>query len=113
MEVLRRFADAAPAATTFEDIKPTLIMSWWCTLYAIAIILFRVCGRYIRVEKLLLEDIIMLASIVLLFTRTGLAHAVLIDGTNNTVLDGLTSAQISTRVLGSKLVIGSRIMYAL
>lgn len=113
MDVFHRSADTAPPALDYNDIKPTLIISWWCTAYATTIILFRVTGRYLRVEKLLLEDSIMLASILLLFARMGLAHGVLLHGTNNVALNGLSAIDVSAREYGSKLVLGARLLYTL
>lgn len=113
MDIFPRFSDVSPVAQTAEDLKPTLIISWWCTCYAMTIIFFRVFGRYIRVEKLFIEDIIMLGGITLLVTRIGLAHGVLKYGSNNVSLEGLTSEDISARELGSKLVLASRMIYPL
>ncbi|KAG0645370.1 hypothetical protein D0Z07_8879 [Hyphodiscus hymeniophilus] len=111
MELLRRFVTAAPAFRTFHDDKPTLLVSWWCTFYSITVILFRVCGRYIRAEKIFHSDGLMLASIVPLMIRMALVHVILLYGTNNTVTESLTALEIRRRETGSQLVLVSRIMY--
>ena len=112
MDLLRRFADAAPPLRTFHEDKPTLLVSWWCTFYAITIILFRFCGRYIRTEKVFVEDGLMIVAIVPLLMRMAFVHVILLYGTNNTVTTGLTSLEIQHRQIGSKLVLASRVMYA-
>ena len=49
--------------------NPTLLVSWWCTGFALAAILIRVGGRYVRTEKLFREDWIMFGSILPLLIR--------------------------------------------
>lgn len=112
MNVFRRFVSEAPPATTFFDNKPTLIVSWWCTIYAIVFILFRISGRYIRTEKLFLEDKVVVASILLLLIRMALAHVILLYGTNNAISNGLSLQEIQQREIGSQLVLASRVIYA-
>jgi hypothetical protein len=112
MELLRRLASEAPELRSFHDDKPTLLVSWWCTIYAVTIILFRVCGRYVRTERIFTEDGIMLVAIIPLLIRMGLVHVVLLFGTNNAVITGLSLENIQRREIGSKLVLVSRIMYA-
>ena len=111
MELLRRFVDEPPDIRQFRQDKPTLLISWWCTGYAITIIAFRVCGRYIRTEKIYSEDTIMICAILPLLIRAALVHVVLLYGTNNTQLTGLTELDIQHRKLGSQLVLAARIMY--
>lgn len=89
-----------------------MIVCWWCTAFAVTIILFRVAGRYIRTEKLFPEDIIAFLCIVPILARMAFIHVVLLWGTNNVVTDGLTQQDISHREIGSRLVLGSRIIYA-
>ena len=48
-----------------------------------------------------------------LLIRMILVHFVLILGTNNTTITGLTEKEISNRELGSKLVLAARIFYAI
>jgi hypothetical protein len=101
-----------PALQTKEDMNPTLMISWWCTGFALAVILVRVSGRYVRTEKLFKEDKIMAASIIPLMIRMALVHIILIWGTNNTATESLSAIDIYHREIGSKLVLVSRIFYA-
>jgi uncharacterized membrane protein YuzA (DUF378 family) len=93
--------------------NPTLLVSWWCTGFALAAIFIRVGGRYVRTEKLFREDWIMFTNIFPLVIRMGLVHVILIWGTNNTKTAGLTPIEIHHRSIGSRLVLASRIFYAL
>lgn len=111
MDILH-LVTSAPDITTSRDNKPTLLLSWWCTCYAIAVIVIRFCGRYIRAEKVFLEDGIMCLAITPLLIRMAFVHIVLRDGTNNTVTDGLSASDISRRELGSQLVLAARVFYA-
>ncbi|MCJ1443985.1 MAG: hypothetical protein MMC23_004485 [Stictis urceolatum] len=101
-----------PPAQTFIQINPTLLVSWWATGFSMAIILFRLAGRWVRTERLFVEDKIMAASIIPLLIRMGFAHVVLKYGTNNTILDELSSLDIAHRETGSRLVLPARIFYA-
>ncbi|KAI9685491.1 MAG: hypothetical protein M1822_004349 [Bathelium mastoideum] len=92
---------------------PTLLFSWWTTLFSFVIILFRLSGRYIRNECLFREDKIMAWSIIPLLARMAFVHAILLYGTNNVVTIGLTEHQIYERSIGSRLVLASRFFYAL
>lgn len=96
-----------------QAMNPTLLVSWWCTGFALAAILIRVGGRYVRTEKLFREDWIMFANVLPLLIRMALVHVVLIWGTNNTKTAGLTPVEIHHRSTGSRLVLASRIFYAL
>lgn len=103
-----------PAPRTSRQNNPTLLVSWWCTGFALAIIIVRLAGRYIRTEKLFKEDKIMALSIIPLCARMALVHLVLIWGTNNAQLDpGISDIERRHREIGSRLVLASRIMYAL
>ncbi|KAF4962931.1 hypothetical protein FSARC_9004 [Fusarium sarcochroum] len=104
----------APDAREFSEDKPTLLVSWWITVFCMAIILTRMSGRYVRVEKLLKEDKIVAVALVPLVLRAICVHYVLKNGTNNVNLDGLDLSQedIDKRVLGSRMVIASRTFYA-
>lgn len=101
-----------PHARTKSENNATLLLSWWCTGFALAIITVRLAGRYVRTEKLFREDKIMAWSIIPLLARMALVHLVLIWGTNNAITTGLTPLQLQHREVGSKLVLVSRIMYA-
>jgi len=106
------YSSPPPAKTKQED-NATLLVSWWCTGFALAIILVRILGRYVRTEKLFREDKIMFWSIIPLMARMGLVHLILLWGTNNAITDGLSPDEIRHREIGSRLVLASRIMYAM
>ena len=56
----------------------------------------------------------MALSIIPLMIRMGLVHMVLLWGTNNAAISGNISAEaIRRREIGSRLVLVSRIMYAM
>ncbi|KAL2408617.1 hypothetical protein ABEF93_005601 [Exophiala dermatitidis] len=112
MPQARLYHDGPPALQTKLDMNPTLIVSWWCTLFALTAILIRIFGRWVRTERLFREDKIMFYSIIPLMIRMGLVHVILIWGTNNTEVDGLTHLDIQHRETGSKLVLAARIFYA-
>ncbi|EJP64202.1 integral membrane protein Pth11-like, putative [Beauveria bassiana ARSEF 2860] len=103
-----------PPLRPFSEAKPTLLVSWWITLFCTCIILLRLAGRYIRVEKLFREDKIVALALVPLFLRIACAHVVLLWGANNVDLDGVTlsDAQLSHRVTGSRVVLAGRVFYA-
>jgi hypothetical protein len=93
--------------------NPTLLYSWWCTIFSIVIIGFRLSGRYIRNERLFREDKIMALSIIPLVARMGCIHVVLIYGTNNVDVTSLTDpVKIHRREIGSRCVLAARIFYA-
>ena len=108
----RQLYSSAPPPQTWMQDNPTLLVSWWCTGFALVIILLRLSGRYIRTERLFGEDKVMALSIIPLMMRMGLVHVILIWGTNNVITTGLTAQQIRHREIGSRLVLASRIMYA-
>ncbi|PBP24409.1 pth11-like integral membrane protein [Diplocarpon rosae] len=101
-----------PPARLFRDDKASLLVCWWCTIFAAVIIIFRVCGRYVRTEKLFKEDWLAVACIVPLFARMAAVHIILLFGTNNTSTIGLSDEDIRRREIGSKLVLVSRVFYA-
>jgi len=77
-----------------------------------AIILVRLFGRKVRTDRLFREDKAMALSMIPLLIRMGLVHVVLLWGTNNTQTKGLTELEIQHREIGSRLVLASRIFYA-
>ena len=111
MLLSRSYTSSPPEARTLEQDKPSLLVSWWCTGFALTIILFRLSGRFIRVERLIREDKIMALAIIPLLLRMGLVHVVMLWGTNNVVTDGLKPVDIRHREIGSRLVLVARIMY--
>lgn len=108
----RLYHNEPPPMQTRIEMNPTLIVSWWCTLFALTAILIRLFGRWVRTERLFREDWIMMYSIIPLMIRMGLVHVVLIWGTNNIQAQGLTSEEIRHREIGSQLVLAARIFYA-
>jgi hypothetical protein len=113
MMLPRSFSNQAPPEPRSRaQNNPTLLFSWWCTGFSLVIILFRLCGRYVRNERLFREDKIMALSIIPLFVRMGFVHVVLLYGTNNVDITGLTPHQIHRREIGSRMVLGARIFYA-
>ena len=109
----RDFFSSPPPPQTAKQNHPTLLVSWWCTGFAVTIILVRLAGRYVRTERLFREDKIMALSLIPLLTRMGLVHLVLLWGTNNTTTEGLTARDVHYREIGSRLVLASRVMYAM
>lgn len=112
MIMLHELYSTPPRAKSKSEDNATLLVSWWCTGFALALITVRLAGRYVRTEKLFREDKIMAWSMIPLLARMGLVHLVLIWGTNNAITTGLTPLQLQRREIGSKLVLVSRIMYA-
>lgn len=112
MIISRDLYSSPPRAKSKAENNATLLVSWWCTGFALAIIVVRLAGRYTRTEKLFREDKIMALSIIPLLARMGLVHVVLIWGTNNAITAGLTPLDIEHREIGSRVVLASRIMYA-
>lgn len=102
-----------PDAQTREQINPILLMSWWATAFSLAIIIVRLCGRYVRIERFFTEDKLMMVSVIPLTVRMIIVHYVLVLGTNNVKTVGLTAEQLSNRETGSKLVLAARIFYAI
>ncbi|KAF2830438.1 hypothetical protein CC86DRAFT_378735 [Ophiobolus disseminans] len=103
-----------PERRTRASNNPTLLYSWWCTIFSIVIIGFRLSGRYIRNERLFREDKIMAWSIIPLLARMGCIHVVLIYGTNNVDVSSLTDpVKIRRREIGSRCVLAARIFYAM
>ncbi|KAF2480162.1 hypothetical protein BDY17DRAFT_271174 [Neohortaea acidophila] len=94
--------------------NPTLLFSWWCTIFSAVIIIIRLCGRKTRSNRLFREDWIMMASLVPLFIRMAFIHVVLLWGTNNVQTVGIhyTPEDIAHREIGARLVLAARIFYA-
>ncbi|KAJ5167164.1 uncharacterized protein N7482_005945 [Penicillium canariense] len=107
------YSQVPPDYESRDEINPTLMMSWWATGFSLAIIVVRLCGRYVRMERFFPEDKIMMLSVIPLAIRMVLVHFVLTFGTNNTQTAGLTQDQIERRAIGSKLVLVARIFYAI
>ncbi|KAL2163224.1 hypothetical protein VTH06DRAFT_5280 [Thermothelomyces fergusii] len=106
------FYSPAPPARPFSEDKPTLLISWWITSMCAVVVVLRLVGRYVRVERLFREDKIAAAALVPLFVRMALVHPVLLFGTNNVFIDEThppTDAEINRRSIGSRLVLAARI----
>ncbi|KAK0654160.1 hypothetical protein QBC41DRAFT_263402 [Cercophora samala] len=104
-----------PAARPFSEDKPTLLTSWWITLLCAFIILLRLVGRFVRVEKLFGEDKVAALVLIPLFLRMAFVHPILLFGTNNVELNDeldLSDEGLRRRAIGSGLVLISRIVYA-
>lgn len=103
----------APLAKPFSDAKPTLLVAWWITIFCTCLTLLRLAGRYIRVEKLFLEDKVAALSLVPLYMRIACVHVVLLYGTNNIRVDDVTLSQgeLDRRATGSRVVMASRVFY--
>lgn len=108
------YNESPPERRTRVANNPTLLYSWWCTVFSVVIIGFRLSGRYIRNERLFREDKIMAWSIIPLLARMGFVHVVLIYGTNNVDITGLTDpVKIRHREIGSQMVLAARVFYAM
>ncbi len=103
-----------PPVRPFQDDKPTLLVCWWITIFCTVIILLRVAGRFIRSEKLFIEDKTAALAIIPLLLRMGCVQVILVYGTNNAALAdaGLSPEALSHRQTASGLVLLSRILYA-
>jgi hypothetical protein len=103
-----------PGPQPESDGHPTLLFSWFCTLSALAVVVARVWGRLVRNNRLFAEDRVMLLGIVPLVSRMAFIHVVLLWGTNNVDLSvGLSEQDVYRRSIGSRLVLGARIFYAM
>lgn len=105
------YSDEPPVYQDRNDRNPTLLVSWWCTVFSLTIILIRIMGRWVRTERLFVEDKIMCWAIFPLLIRMAFVHVVLIWGTNNTTIEGLSHLQLLHKETGSKLVLAARIIY--
>jgi hypothetical protein len=103
-----------PPLRPFQDVKPTLLVCWWITLFCTVIILLRVGGRFVRSERLFKEDRVASLSLIPLYLRMGCVHVILIYGTNNAQLAGanLSEEEMRNKGIASGLVLLSRILYA-
>jgi hypothetical protein len=102
-----------PRLHSFQEDKPSLLVCWWITLFCCTIILVRLGGRFIRSEKLFREDKIASLAIIPLLARIALLHIVFVYGTNNAQLpDDVDDEEIRRRVIGSGLVLATRMLYA-
>lgn len=112
---LKLWGQPPPAPMSRLAKNPTLLFSWWCTMFSAVIIVTRLCGRKTRSNRLFREDWIMMAALVPLFIRMACIHPVLLYGTNNVQTVGVhyTHEEIVNRSIGSRLVLAARIFYAM
>lgn len=85
------------------------------TALAVILIFVRLIWRHRRGERMYPDDIWMGVSLGPLLVRLGLVHIVLSYGTNNInyeSIGGLNPTEVQRRVVGSKLILLSRISYA-
>ncbi len=103
-----------PPLRPFSDDKPTLLVSWWLTIFCAFVIALRIVGRYVRVERLFVEDKIAGLALIPLFLRMVFVHVVLLYGTNNVAVEQngprLSGEEIHRRSIGSGLVLLTRIL---
>ncbi|KAH6847762.1 hypothetical protein B0I37DRAFT_375775 [Chaetomium sp. MPI-CAGE-AT-0009] len=105
---------APPPARPFSEDKATLLIAWWITAMCAVVIILRLVGRYIRVERLFNEDWFAAAALIPLLLRMAFVHPTLLYGTNNVLVDSthpLPETEIHQRSIGSRLVIVSRIIH--
>ena len=103
-----------PALRVFYQDKPTLLVCWWATSFSALMIIIRVAGRFIRTEKLFIEDRIAALALVPLFLRMVCVHFVLKFGTNNADFSSVTLSadELHQKSVASGLVLLSRFFYA-
>lgn len=106
--------------TTVDMSKGALVAlatSYVATILTVVLISVRLIWRYRRGERMYPDDIWMGISLGPLLIRLGLIHMVLAYGTNNFNSDEvnlleMSPVQLQRRVIGSKLILLSRITYA-
>ncbi|KAG6033941.1 hypothetical protein E4U41_006763 [Claviceps citrina] len=103
-----------PELRAFRLDKPTLLVCWWATSFCTLMILLRITGRFIRTERLFIEDKVAAVAIIPLNLRMACVHYVLRYGTNNADFTGLrlTATEVRQKALASGLVLVSRFCYA-
>ncbi|KAG6005579.1 hypothetical protein E4U21_007838 [Claviceps maximensis] len=103
-----------PELRAFRLDKPTLLVCWWATSFCTLMILLRITGRFIRTERLFIEDKVAAVALIPLNLRMACVHYVLTYGTNNADFTGtqLTPTEMRHKALASGLVLLSRFCYA-
>lgn len=103
-----------PELRAFRQDKPTLLVCWWATSFCALMILLRITGRFIRTERLFLEDKIAASALLPLILRMVCVHFILIYGTNNANFTNvqLSATQLHQKTVASGLVLASRFFYA-
>lgn len=106
--------------TTVDMSKGALVAlatSYVASILTVVLVFVRLIWRYRRGERMYPDDIWMGVSLGPLLIRLGLIHMVLAYGTNNINYDevdllGMGPVQVQRRVIGSKLILLTRITYA-
>ncbi len=103
-----------PSLQPFRHDKPTLLVCWWMTSFCTLMIFLRVAGRFVRTERLFLEDKIAAVAVIPLVLRMACVHYILLHGTNNADFEGVTLSdeEIHAKSIASGLVLLSRFFYA-
>lgn len=104
----------SPPARPFSEDKATVLTSWWITCLCAIIIVFRLIGRYVRVEALFGEDKVAAAALIPLFVRMAFVHPILLFGTNNVDVGGgvvMGEEEVRRREVASRLVLVSRVLH--
>ena len=105
---------APPPARTSSNDHPTLLVAYWCTGACIALIMMRIMGRYIRVSLLHRDDKMMFLTLIPLLAHQAFQHVVLLYGTNNAAgIEYMDAQDLRHRRIGSGMVLGARITYAM
>jgi hypothetical protein len=108
------YSSSPPDPRSREQNNPTLLFSWWCTCFSLAVVAVRLVGRMVRNNQLFKEDKIMFFALVPLLIRMALVHMILIWGTNNVdTSKGMSELEEYHRSIGSRLVLAARIFYAM
>jgi hypothetical protein len=102
-----------PPVQPFSEDKPSLLVCWWITIFCTVIILLRIGGRFIRSERLFVEDKVAALALIPLLLRMGCVHFIIVYGTNNAQLVGLvlSDEDIRRKQIASGLVLLSRVLY--
>ncbi|KAI5838852.1 hypothetical protein DFP73DRAFT_248890 [Morchella snyderi] len=95
----------------------SIAISYVCTFFSAILIVTRLLVRFHRGERMCMDDTWMGISLAPLFIRLGIIHMVLVYGTNNIDFDkinvmGMSEEEMHRRVVGSKLILASRVVYA-
>ena len=72
-----------PPVQPFSEDKPSLLVCWWITIFCTVIILLRISGRFIRSERLFVEDKVAALALIPLILRMGCVHFIIVYGTDN------------------------------
>lgn len=104
-------SSSPPPPDTLRQKNLALWVNWACTGISLAIIVARLAGRWSRTAKFFLDDKVIAFSIIPLCGRMAAVYMMILYGTNNVTLDGITPDQIEARKYGSKLVLAARLTF--